>query len=337
LIWQYGRIESIQTHRRMTDIASLTRSKSKAVEWPTLLVVAGTYLAIAAAGVLYAPLPWLAVVILAVALAQYSSLQHEVLHGHPFPRPWASEVLVFPAFLLLIPYLRFKDTHLAHHHDPALTDPYDDPESNFLDPATWARLPRWAQGLLRANNTLAGRIVLGPAIGMGFFLRSEAGLLRAGNRRVWLAWALNTLGLIPVVWYISITQMPFWAYALAVYGALGLLRIRTFLEHRAHAAHRARTVVIEDRGPLSLLFLNNNYHVVHHMHPAVAWYDLPALYAARRDHFLRRNEGYVYKTYGQIFARYFLRAKDPVAHPIWPVKQDAGDDAPLQPQETRHR
>ena len=56
---------------------------------------------------------------------------------------WASEAMVFPSFLLLIPYLRFKDTHLAHHHDPALTDPYDDPESNFLDPAVWAQLPRW--------------------------------------------------------------------------------------------------------------------------------------------------------------------------------------------------
>jgi len=295
---------------------------SLSVEWPTLAVALATYLTIAAAGALYAQVPWLAVAILAVALAQYSSLQHEVLHGHPFARQWASEAMVFPAFLLLIPYMRFKDTHLAHHHDPALTDPYDDPESNFLDPAAWARLPRWAQTVLRANNTLAGRIVLGPAIGMGFFLRTEARLMRAGNRRVWLAWGLNTLGLIPVMWYLHITQMPFWAYALAAYGALGLLRIRTFLEHRAHAAHRARTVVIEDRGPLSLLFLNNNYHVVHHMHPAVAWYNLPALYAARRDHFLRRNDGYVYKSYGQIFASYFLRAKDPVAHPIWPVMAD---------------
>jgi len=295
---------------------------SLSVEWPTLAVALATYLTIAAAGALYAQVPWLAVAILAVALAQYSSLQHEVLHGHPFARQWASEAMVFPAFLLLIPYMRFKDTHLAHHHDPALTDPYDDPESNFLDPAAWARLPRWAQTVLRANNTLAGRIVLGPAIGMGFFLRTEARLMRAGNRRVWLAWGLNTLGLFPVIWYLHITQMPFWAYALAAYGALGLLRIRTFLEHRAHAAHRARTVVIEDRGPLSLLFLNNNYHVVHHMHPAVAWYNLPALYAARRDHFLRRNDGYVYKSYGQIFASYFLRAKDPVAHPIWPVMAD---------------
>ncbi len=32
--------------------------------------------------------------------------------------------------------------HMAHHRDAILTDPYDDPESNYLDPAVWARLPR---------------------------------------------------------------------------------------------------------------------------------------------------------------------------------------------------
>ena len=31
--------------------------------------------------------------------------------------------------------------HLAHHRDAMLTDPYDDPESNYLDPAVWAGEP----------------------------------------------------------------------------------------------------------------------------------------------------------------------------------------------------
>ena len=80
-------------------------------------------------------------------------------------------------------------------------------------------------------------------------------------------------------------------------------------------------MIVEDQGPLALLFLNNNFHAVHHMHPGVAWYDLPALYRSRKDHYQRRNDGYVFATYGQIFARYFLTAKDPVPHPVWPVKK----------------
>ena len=78
-------------------------------------------------------------------------------------------------------------------------------------------------------------------------------------------------------------------------------------------------MIIEDRGPLALLFLNNNFHAVHHMHPEVAWYRLPGLYLQRREHFLRRNDGYLFTSYAQVIARYLLRAKDPVPHPIFPV------------------
>jgi len=69
--------------------------------------------------------------------------------------------------------------------------------------------------------------------------------------------------------------MPLWAYVIAAYLGLSVLKIRTFLENSAHDRSSGRTVVIEGRGPLALLFLNNNYHVVHHMHPKVAWYALP--------------------------------------------------------------
>jgi fatty acid desaturase len=296
------------------------------IEWPTLAVTCATYAALGLGGALWGDFPVLSVVIIGVALAQFSSLQHEVLHGHPFARQWLNEALVFPALMVVVPYLRFKDTHLAHHHDQHLTDPYDDPESNYLDPSAWARMPRWLQKILMLNNTLAGRMLFGPVIGICYFLLSEAKLLANGHRRAWAGWGLNALGLAPLIWWLGQTGMALWAYGLAVYIGLALLRIRTFLDHRAHTAHRSRTVDIEDRGPLALLFLNNNYHVVHHMHPNVAWYDLPALYAQRKDHFLRRNEGYVYSSYRDIFKRYFLSAKDPVAHPIWPVRKEADID-----------
>ena len=50
----------------------------------------------------------------------------------------------------------------------------------------------------------------------------------------------------------------------------------------------------------------------------VPWYRLPAVYAAGREEFLRRNEGYLYPSYGAIFRRHLLRAKDPVPHPLRP-------------------
>jgi hypothetical protein len=55
------------------------------------------------------------------------------------------------------------------------------------------------------------------------------------------------------------------------------------------------------------------------MHPGVAWYRLPALYFGNRDHYLRRNDGYRYASYVEIFRQFLFRAKDPVPHPVFPV------------------
>lgn len=292
-----------------------------AIEWITLGLLGSTYAVwILGTTTAYTLSPGLGVILTALAIAQFASLQHEALHGHPFRQRWLNEAAVFPALLLTVPYGRFRDTHLAHHHDPILTDPYDDPESNYCDPAVWAALPRGAQAMMRLNNTLLGRITLGPVLGNLLWLRSEAALIAAGNRAVIRDWLLHGLGVALVIWWVSAAPMTGWAYLAAAYLGHALLKIRTFLEHRAHEAARARTVIIEDRGPLALLFLNNNLHVVHHMHPNVPWYDLPALYRAHKDHYQRRNDGYVYRSYAEIFRKHLIRAKDPVPHPHWPFK-----------------
>lgn len=298
------------------------RNSDTTPEWPTFLLLVATYalwgVGTTAASDLWLPL---GVALTALAIAQFSSLQHEVLHGHPFRIRALDDALVFPALMLVVPYRRFRDTHLAHHHDPILADPYDDPESNYLDPQVWNGLPAPVKGLLRANNTLAGRILLGPAISTWVFVRSDLAEIRNGNRVIARDWLLHGAGVaLVLLWLLLVGSMPIWAYLLSAYAAYGLLKIRTFLEHRAHEAARARTVIVEDRGPLSLLFLNNNLHVVHHMHPAVPWYRLPAMFRANRDHYLRRNEGYSYRSYAEIFGRYLFRAKDPVPHPLWPPR-----------------
>ena len=306
----------------------MTPQPNRPIEWPTLLLLVATYSCWVLGTMIWHETAVLSVILTAVAITQFSSLQHEALHGHPLRNNAWNEALVFPALVLFLPYRRFRDTHLQHHHDPALTDPYDDPESNFFDPAEWAALSAVTKALLGWNNTLVGRMVLGPVLSTWQFLRKDFSLILQGNRAVIGAWLFHLPAVVLVgVWLATVAMMPFWAYLLAVYLALALLRIRSFLEHRAHDQFRARTVVVEDRGPLSLLFLNNNFHVVHHMHPNVAWYRLPALYAARKEHFLRRNEGYVYRNYLEVMRRHFWHAKDPVPHPIFPVKKQAQDDA----------
>jgi fatty acid desaturase len=309
------------------------QTEPRAVEWPTLIICLATYaLWAGATTVIWTFSPLLAIACAALAIGQYSSLTHEVLHGHPFRSRLLSEALVFPGLTVFVPYLRFKDLHLKHHTDPSLTDPYDDPESNYIDPAIWAGLSAPMRALLRFNNTLFGRMLVGPAISALALVTGDLAAIRRGDRRVILAWGLHAIGLVPVwLWLVTVASMPVWAYLLAAYLGWSLLKIRTYLEHRAHEAARARTVIVESRGPLSLLFLNNNFHVVHHMHPAVAWYKLPGLYAARKEHYQRRNEAYVYRSYAEIFRRYLFAAKDPVPHPIWPVaKAGAVLDKPAE-------
>ncbi|WP_370253090.1 fatty acid desaturase [Nioella sp.] len=289
------------------------------VEWPTLLLILGCYV-VWALGLYWLPGIWmpLAIAALVVSIALQSSLQHEVLHGHPFPgRKWGA-VLVYASLNLAIPYGRFRDTHLSHHLDSTLTDPYDDPESNYLDPAVWGRLAGPVKWLLRLNNTLLGRMLLGPAIGQVTFMAGDWRQVRAGNRRVLRSWAGHAVMMGAILWLVSLSAVPLWAYLASAYAGLSLLKIRTFLEHQAHEKVRGRTVIIEDRGPLAFLFLNNNLHVVHHMHPRTPWYRLPQLYFSNREKYLTRNEGYRYDSYAQIFRRHLLRAKDPVPHPLWP-------------------
>lgn len=304
------------SHRAPTR--HLPRAFPYRIEWITvaLLVVC-----IAALGVgvwALSSVPLVASVVVVLALVLHASLSHEVLHGHPFPSRRVNEALVVVNPGLFIPYIRFRDTHLAHHQDANLTDPYDDPESNYVDPDVWARLPLWRRRVLMWNNTLLGRMVVGPAVAQIAFCAGDVRAIRNGDRQVLWGWAVHLPGVALVLSLVTLSPMAVWHYLLCCYGAVSILKIRTFLEHQAHARARGRTVIVEDRGLLAFLFLNNNLHVVHHMHPRVAWYRLPALYRAHKARYLGCNEGYRYGSYREVMARYVLRAKDPVAHPLWP-------------------
>lgn len=289
------------------------------VEWPTLALIGACYL-VWALSIGWLAGQWLpgAMIVTTLTVTLHSSLQHEVLHGHPFRRRWLNEALVFLPLGLIYPYGRFRDLHLAHHHDEFLTDPYDDPETNFQDPAVWARMSRPLRALRRVNNTLAGRMIIGPALGAVCFVSADMRAIAAGDRAILRDWLLHLVGLILVAQLVQGSMMPGWAYVLSAYAGLSILKIRTYLEHRAHELARGRSVIVEGGRILPFLFLNNNLHVVHHCKPQVAWYRLPAHYRANRAEYLRRNEGYLYRSYGEVFRRYFLKAKDPVPHPLWP-------------------
>ncbi len=296
-------------------------------EWKTLALIVACYfvwlLATASFELLAASyglaIAWLLLFsVTAIATAFHTSLQHEVVHDHPTPYPVLNEALVFPSLILVYPFRRYRELHLIHHVDENLTDPYDDPESYFWPMCDKASMGPIMGILLAANNTFVGRMVLGAPLGLFGFYRTEIRRLVRDESGVREAWIFHLIGCLPVLfWVTQICGIPFWLYFLLVsYPGVSWILVRSFAEHQASRSIGGRTAIVEAHPFFSLLFLNNNLHIVHHAHPGVAWYDLPALYRERREIYLAANYNYLFKGYWEIVKQYAFCRKQPVFHPI---------------------
>ena len=292
--------------------------RNGSIEWPTVGLIIVTYTAWAGIGFfLWSSYPITALLLLAVVLAMQSSLMHEASHGHPTRKGWINELLVALPVGLVYPFRRFKTLHLRHHADERLTDPFDDPESYYQ--ALWHHqgLPPAMKAVLRINNTMLGRVIIGPPLATIGFVLSELKLISEGDRAVRRAWLLHGLGLalvLPVVAYGF--GMPVWLYVLGpVWLGQSLIAVRTYAEHQWSERPDGRTIIVES-SPLSLLFLNNNLHLVHHKMPNVSWYRLPALFREKREEWIRMNGGYVFPNYIALFGAFAFKAKEPVVHPV---------------------
>ncbi|MFK9194143.1 fatty acid desaturase, partial [Escherichia coli] len=67
--------------------------------------------------------------------------------------------------------------------------------------------------------------------------------------------------------------------------------------------------------PWRALFLNLNYHAVHHDLPGVPWYALRQLYLHRQAAYLQRNQGFLVRGYGEWRRHFSRRAVAVNAHP----------------------
>ena len=92
--------------------------------------------------------------------------------------------------------------------------------------------------------------------------------------------------------------------------------LRSFYEHRPalEAPHR---VVINEAGLFwRILYLNNNYHAVHHERPDLPWYLVRRFYLEHRAEVLRRNGGFVMAGCLSLMRRYATKAVDSPIHPV---------------------
>ncbi|AOJ05500.1 MULTISPECIES: fatty acid desaturase [Burkholderia] len=309
------------------EIEALGGRFAARTEWPTwllIVVIYGGWLGVLLC-VRAGRLPLAAATPPLIALcAWHTSLQHELLHGHPTRSARLSKLLGYPPLAVWYPYTLYRDTHLEHHRDEDLTVPGIDPESNYVPRAQWVRLPHWRRALWHARKSFVGRFVVGPPASVAAMCADTLHAWRGGDWRYAPMWAAHGVSVVMLLAWLHLSVgVPWWYYLFAItWPAQSLAMIRSLYEHRA-AAHPKARIAINEAGPvMRLLYLNNNYHLVHHDLPKLPWYHLPRAYRMRRDAYARKCGGFVIRGgYWELLKRHAWRETDAPAHPF------AHDDA----------
>lgn len=288
-------------------------------ELPTWIVAAAIYGSWTLLVVHGEALPWYALAALgAVVLAWHFSLQHEAIHGWRSAPRWLRTAVVWLPIGGWLPFELYRQSHSVHHRDANLTLPGIDTESVYHNAGDWQSYSRAWRAILLVNQTLLGRLSIGPLLRLRKLLLNETDLLRRGDYRNVGIWLRFSLGLAAVLGFVSaIGGVPVWKYyLLIVYPGMSLSLLRAFIEHRWGDTPDERIASVESNWFFGLLFLWNNIHIVHHMHPTLAWYDIPRYYRLHRRRLLELNGHYVFRGYLEIARRWLLR---PVFIPVHPA------------------
>jgi fatty acid desaturase len=261
---------------------------------------------------------------LALVLTLHSSLTHEAVHGNICKPRWLNDALMRVNIGLFYPYDRYNTTHRQHHICEALGHPHDDPESFYYAKADWEKSPRPLQAMARFQSTMAGRLALGWLLGLGRLYAGDAGAIWRGDRVLARQWALHVLFTLPifvVLWAAPALSLGSYM-AFAVLPSLMLLSVRSYIEHRVDDEAMGRSVIVESNTFWRLLFLNNNFHAIHHEHPSLPWLDIPNHYKTHKLDWHQKAQGYVFSGYGAVLARYGLHLPRWFQPPVYESHND---------------
>lgn len=304
-------------HRQ--HIETLRQRWTARTEWPTWLLLVGVYVGWFA---IVLNSQWLgrgvSTLLLIPLLVLWLSLQHELLHGHPTRSTRVNKILGYAPFAVWYPYTLYRDSHLLHHRDEHLTVPDVDPESRYLSAARWHGSSLFERSLHWLNKTVLGRFVMGAPLALLALATEELQRLKHGERQAWQMWLTHSAFTLLMLWFlVRYSVLPVWHYLLLIsVPALSIAMIRSYYEHRPHAQPEQRTVLNEAAWPWRWLFLNLNFHLVHHDLPGLAWYDLPRVYRRHREQWVARSGGFLVQGYGQLWRQNGLRPIDSPQHPF---------------------
>lgn len=288
------------------------------LEGPTWLLTFGLYGAWFCLVWFHADIPiWLGLPAGAYIAGLHFSLQHEAIHGWRTCPKWLRTALVWPPIGLWLPFAIYRRSHSRHHRNNDLTFPGRDTESVYHASADWQGYSPAYRALLMANQTMLGRLAIGPLLRLRKLVLGDLGKFARGDFSDAGVWALHLLGVAAILWFaVGVAGMPWLEYVLTFfYAGMVLSWLRPFLEHRWGDRPFERVAAIESNWFFGLLFLWNNLHIVHHLYPTMPWYEIPRFYRAHRAALLERNGGYVYPGYWALARRFFFRPVFIPSHP----------------------
>ena len=282
-------------------------------DWRTLVIAVLVYGGWLATVFLHKQMPWWATFALLTWFgAWHLSLQHELVHGHPFRNSKLNAALASLSLTMWVPFLSFKRDHISHHNT-TLAHPKLDTESFYSMPEQWQHSGRFLRSIYWANRTIAFRLTVWSVFStvQYFFADAWRAIRNVDNARS--AWVLHIPALIAVTYIVNnLAGMSMIEYLIGgVFASHSLNMMRSFAEHKTLGDESTRTAMIDAGRVMSLLMLNNNLHIAHHDEPSAPWYKVPEV-AERLNAFERAQKiDALYKGgYGELLRRFTFKPYD---------------------------
>ena len=262
---------------------------------------------------------WLVSPMAAVLLCLHGSVQHELLRGRPSPWRWLNDSLGWMPLSLWIPYFQYRNHHQLHHEIHTITEPGLDPESYYHWPHDWYLKSAMVRLLWQLNYTFIGRMLIGPWLVVGLFIKSETQFFWRGFSQPsslatvlhQINWVLHLLLVAGGIMWLNVQGIIWWQYiVLCVWPGLSLTLMRSYAEHRPGDNNHRRCVIIEGSWVTRLLFMNVNIHQVHHEFPHLPWFMVYGHWRRYKQLILVSNGGYFYQNYWSLMKQTMVHPKD---------------------------
>jgi len=213
------------------------------------------------------------IVVIAFSIQAMGSLMHEALHGNLFRSPFLDR---WVGFAVSVPTLfsasAYKVTHLNHHR-------YTRSDRDVDEFSYACRTHRQYVALFYAS-FLVGSILYMLAVPVKAYAMASAN----NRRRIFTEYSLMLLVYATAASFAIGMNHPewlFWYWLAPISVAIVMANVRALAEHMGtfgagDAMLKTRTVT--SNRLVSFLMLNLNYHLEHHLFPAVPWYNLPKIH-----------------------------------------------------------